>query len=42
MKIIITAGGTGGHIMPAMAIAEAIQEKSRARILFIGTDRGME
>ena len=42
MRIIITAGGTGGHIMPAIAIAEAIRERMRARILFIGTDRGME
>jgi UDP-N-acetylglucosamine--N-acetylmuramyl-(pentapeptide) pyrophosphoryl-undecaprenol N-acetylglucosamine transferase len=42
MRVIVTAGGTGGHIMPAIAIAEAIRERSRARILFIGTDRGME
>lgn len=28
--------------MPAMAIAEALREQSRARVLFIGTDRGME
>lgn len=42
MKVIITAGGTGGHIMPAIAIAEALRERTRARILFIGTDRGME
>jgi len=42
MRVIITAGGTGGHIMPAIAIAEALRERMRARILFIGTDRGME
>jgi len=43
MKIIITAGGTGGHIMPAVAIAGAIREKDPgARILFVGTTRGME
>ena len=42
MRVIITAGGTGGHIMPAIAIAEALRERFRARILFIGTDRGME
>jgi len=42
MRVIITAGGTGGHIMPAIAIAEAVRERFRARILFIGTDRGME
>lgn len=43
MKIIITAGGTGGHIMPALAIANAIRERlPDAEILFVGTDRGME
>ncbi len=43
MRMIITAGGTGGHIMPAVAIAEAIRELSPGtRILFVGTDRGME
>ena len=43
MKVLITAGGTGGHIMPAIAIAEAIRERlPRAKILFVGTDRGME
>lgn len=43
MKIVITAGGTGGHIMPAVAIAEGIREKSpETEILFVGTKRGME
>lgn len=43
MKVLITAGGTGGHIMPAVAIAEAISERDPGtKILFVGTDRGME
>lgn len=43
MKVLITAGGTGGHIMPAVAIAGAVREVSPGtRILFVGTDRGME
>lgn len=43
MRMIITAGGTGGHIMPAVAIAEAVRELCpETRILFVGTDRGME
>lgn len=43
MKVLVTAGGTGGHIMPAVAIAEAIVTGDPgARILFVGTDRGME
>jgi UDP-N-acetylglucosamine--N-acetylmuramyl-(pentapeptide) pyrophosphoryl-undecaprenol N-acetylglucosamine transferase len=43
MKIIVTAGGTGGHVMPAVSIAGAIRKKRPdAEILFIGTDRGLE
>ncbi len=43
MKVLITAGGTGGHIMPAVAIAEAVRaDNPDARVLFVGTDRGME
>lgn len=43
MKVIVTAGGTGGHIMPAVAIAEAIRDmEPSTKILFLGTDRGME
>lgn len=43
MKLLITAGGTGGHIMPAMAIVEALRDKDPAsEILFVGTSRGME
>jgi UDP-N-acetylglucosamine--N-acetylmuramyl-(pentapeptide) pyrophosphoryl-undecaprenol N-acetylglucosamine transferase len=43
MRVIVTAGGTGGHIMPAMAIVEGIKEKHPdAALLYIGTNRGME
>lgn len=43
MKIIMTGGGTGGHIYPAIAIAEKIKEENpHAEILFIGTERGLE
>lgn len=43
MRVIISAGGTGGHIYPALAIANKIKEKDRnARIMFIGTTRGLE
>ncbi|AZZ35854.1 undecaprenyldiphospho-muramoylpentapeptide beta-N-acetylglucosaminyltransferase [Bdellovibrio sp. qaytius] len=42
-KIIIAGGGTGGHIYPAISIAEAILKKDpTAEILFIGTPVGME
>jgi UDP-N-acetylglucosamine--N-acetylmuramyl-(pentapeptide) pyrophosphoryl-undecaprenol N-acetylglucosamine transferase len=43
MKVIMTGGGTGGHIYPAIAIADKIKRKHpEANILFIGTERGME
>ncbi len=43
MKLVITAGGTGGHILPALAVAKALREKKPdTEILFIGTDRGLE
>ncbi|MCQ2416781.1 MAG: undecaprenyldiphospho-muramoylpentapeptide beta-N-acetylglucosaminyltransferase [Oscillospiraceae bacterium] len=43
MKILIACGGTGGHINPALAIAEIISEHlPEAEFLFIGTPDGME
>ncbi|MEO8820863.1 MAG: undecaprenyldiphospho-muramoylpentapeptide beta-N-acetylglucosaminyltransferase [Ginsengibacter sp.] len=43
MKIIIAGGGTGGHIFPALAIANALKNKMPAiEILFIGAKGKME
>lgn len=43
MRIILTGGGTGGHIYPAIAIAQAIiKEWPRTEILFVGTKEGLE
>ena len=43
MKVIMTGGGTGGHIYPAIAIADKIKSKNPdAEILFVGTRRGLE
>ena len=43
MKVIISAAGTGGHINPAIAIANKIKEKEPdSKIIFIGTNRGLE
>ncbi len=42
-RIIISGGGTGGHIFPAIAIANALSEKDpTARILFVGAEGRME
>ena len=42
-RIIISGGGTGGHIFPALSIADAIRRKHpAAKILFVGADNRME
>jgi UDP-N-acetylglucosamine--N-acetylmuramyl-(pentapeptide) pyrophosphoryl-undecaprenol N-acetylglucosamine transferase len=39
----MTGGGTGGHIYPAIAIADKIKkEDAMAEIIFVGTERGLE
>jgi len=43
MKVIVTAGGTGGHIYPALAIINKIKEKEKnVEFLYIGTCDRME
>ncbi|NBG88520.1 undecaprenyldiphospho-muramoylpentapeptide beta-N-acetylglucosaminyltransferase [Isachenkonia alkalipeptolytica] len=43
MKVIISGGGTGGHIYPALAIADTIKAKNPdAEILFVGRKDGLE
>jgi UDP-N-acetylglucosamine--N-acetylmuramyl-(pentapeptide) pyrophosphoryl-undecaprenol N-acetylglucosamine transferase len=41
--IVIAAGGTGGHIFPGLALADALLQRERsAEVSFIGTPRGLE
>lgn len=43
MKVIIAGGGTGGHINPAIAIANEVSNRNKdSEILFIGTKKGLE
>lgn len=43
MKIVISGGGTGGHIYPALALIREIQkETDEAEFLYIGTKNGLE
>ena len=43
MKVIMTCGGTGGHIYPALAIADEIKKrKPDAEIIFVGSEIGLE
>ena len=43
MRVLMTGGGTGGHVNPALAIAQTIKEKEPdSEIAFVGTPRGIE
>jgi UDP-N-acetylglucosamine--N-acetylmuramyl-(pentapeptide) pyrophosphoryl-undecaprenol N-acetylglucosamine transferase len=42
MRAILAGGGTGGHVIPAIAIAQELQKRYQADILFVGTGRGLE
>jgi UDP-N-acetylglucosamine--N-acetylmuramyl-(pentapeptide) pyrophosphoryl-undecaprenol N-acetylglucosamine transferase len=43
MRCVIAGGGTGGHLFPGIAIAEAFVEKEKGNeVLFIGTEKGIE
>lgn len=42
-RLILTTGGTGGHIFPALAVAEALRRsRPQARLLFVGGESGPE
>lgn len=43
MKLLIAAGGTGGHIYPGIAVAkEILQRDASSEVLFVGTAKGLE
>jgi UDP-N-acetylglucosamine--N-acetylmuramyl-(pentapeptide) pyrophosphoryl-undecaprenol N-acetylglucosamine transferase len=42
MRVVLAGGGTGGHVIPALAIAQQLKKTFAAELLFIGTPRGME
>lgn len=41
-KVVISGGGTGGHIFPALSIADVLKERLGAEILFVGAENRME
>lgn len=43
MKLLIAAGGTGGHVYPGIAVAqEIVRREPESEVLFVGTARGLE
>lgn len=42
LKILIAGGGTGGHVIPALAVARELVDRHGAEVLFVGTARGLE
>ena len=42
LRVLIAGGGTGGHVIPALAIARELRDKHGAEVRFVGTARGLE
>ena len=43
MKVLIAAGGTGGHVYPALAVAQELKRKDpNIQVIFVGTKTGFE
>ncbi|MDE1177695.1 MAG: UDP-N-acetylglucosamine--N-acetylmuramyl-(pentapeptide) pyrophosphoryl-undecaprenol N-acetylglucosamine transferase [Edaphobacter sp.] len=42
LRVMIAGGGTGGHVIPALAIARELRDRYGAEVRFVGTARGLE
>lgn len=42
MRIVIAGGGTGGHVFPGLAVADALRALADVEITFVGSPRGLE
>ena len=42
LRVLVAGGGTGGHVIPALAIARELRDRHGAEVRFVGTARGLE
>lgn len=42
LRVLIAGGGTGGHVIPALAVARELVDRFAAQVRFVGTARGLE
>ena len=42
LRVLIAGGGTGGHVIPALAIGQELRDRAGAEVRFVGTARGLE
>src|SRR5579875_3774666 len=42
MRVLISGGGTGGHVYPALSVATQLRDQYNADILYLGSDDGLE
>jgi UDP-N-acetylglucosamine--N-acetylmuramyl-(pentapeptide) pyrophosphoryl-undecaprenol N-acetylglucosamine transferase len=42
VRVLIAGGGTGGHVIPALAIARELRDAHGAEVRFVGTAKGLE
>jgi UDP-N-acetylglucosamine--N-acetylmuramyl-(pentapeptide) pyrophosphoryl-undecaprenol N-acetylglucosamine transferase len=42
LRVLIAGGGTGGHVIPALAIGRELRDRHGAEVRFVGTARGLE
>lgn len=42
LRVVIAGGGTGGHVIPALAIGRELRDRHGAELLYVGTSRGLE
>jgi len=43
MRLLLAGGGTGGHLFPAVALAQQLLQQDESSVVrFVGTERGLE